>query len=643
LQRESGKGVAPPSFLSKATPTAFVGHARRVGTAAKARYTRRAMNQPTTPTEPRPAFFRFSPRILDHLGVAAYNSLQKCLSELAVNAYDADATLLTINLPDTIDESASIELVDDGQGMSPDDIVEKFLFIGRNKRTQGQRTAGGRLIIGSKGIGKLAGFGIAAVVEVISWRDGLLSTVRIDRETLEDLGALSDHPLLISSTPTELSHGTKIRLLKLGTDLNLPTADTIRRHLYKALPKSNMKMVVNDIECTAEDISGERHTFAQTIDGAGAVSGFYIIATARQSSPGLAVRVRERVVKEPSLFGLDTRAHGFFTAEKIAGEISADFLDPENDSLQTGDLINTTRDGFLEDLPVVKKFDEWVQDFLKKVIQGVDDKEMGRRTDALLNRPAVRERLDRMPAHIRATATKVVKGILAKLKNVAEDEAGELIEWVLRYYESNVLRELMRAIIAADSADAEKLSGLIQDWGLKQVNSVTEIIKTQIDIIGKLEEVMASNKSLEIDVHSLIDSNLWLIREGLELWSSDKPLKTILEGRIEEIYKGRENIRPDIVCRSRDDGNEAVIMEFKRPRETVIMAHVTQALEYEALIKKHRPNISFTTYVVGREYDPSVLATRSKLEGARLHLWSLQEILQRARMRFEQILNILGR
>jgi hypothetical protein len=73
------------------------------------------------------------------------------------------------------------------------------------------------------------------------------------------------------------------------------------------------------------------------------------------------------------------------------------------------------------------------------------------------------------------------------------------------------------------------------------------------------------------------------------------------------------------------------------------MEHVTQALEYEAIIKKHRPNITFETYVVGRQYDASVLATREKLEGARLNLWSLSEILQLARMRFEKILEILGR
>lgn len=73
------------------------------------------------------------------------------------------------------------------------------------------------------------------------------------------------------------------------------------------------------------------------------------------------------------------------------------------------------------------------------------------------------------------------------------------------------------------------------------------------------------------------------------------------------------------------------------------MKHVTQALEYEGLINTHRPNIKFETFVVGRTYDPSVLAIREKQEQASLHLWSFEEILQRARMRFEKILEILGR
>ncbi len=127
------------------------------------------------------------------------------------------------------------------------------------------------------------------------------------------------------------------------------------------------------------------------------------------------------------------------------------------------------------------------------------------------------------------------------------------------------------------------------------------------------------------------------------MWSSDKPLKTLLDGHIDQLYKTKHGIRPDLVCRSRNDGKEAVILEFKKPVEKIVMEHVTQALEYEGIIKKNRPNIQFITYVVGRTYDPSVLAIREKQAQAQLHLWSFEEILQRARVRFEKILEILGR
>jgi hypothetical protein len=410
----------------------------------------------------RQAHFGFSPRILDHLGISAYNSVQKCLSELAANAHDADATAVSISLPDALGDDAVIEIADDGVGMSPADIEEKFLFIGRNRREEGQRSAKQRLLIGSKGIGKLAGFGIAGTVQIIATQGGIHSSLTIDRHTFEDLKTVSEQALTIITTVTEARDGVKIRLSKLNPDLHLPNADAVRRHLFRALPIGpDFKVYVNNIECTAADVAGTREVFQESVPGLGEVSGFYIIANGRQDRPGLAVRVRGRIVKEASLFGLNTRAHGFFTAEKVVGEINAEFLDPESPIGRNQDLVNTTRDGFLEDSPIVKKFETWGQGFLRKVIQGVETSETTKRTDALLNRPAIRERLNRMPAHVRANATSVVRALVIKLKNVEEQEAEELIEWVLRYYESNVLRELMRAIIAAEITDAEKLGHLV--------------------------------------------------------------------------------------------------------------------------------------------------------------------------------------
>ena len=204
------------------------------------------------------------------------------------------------------------------------------------------------------------------------------------------------------------------------------------------------------------------------------------------------------------------------------------------------------------------------------------------------------------------------------------------------------MRELMNSIVQADNDDIEKLTTLIKDWGLRQINSVTEIITDQINIIKKLEELIDSDKTLEIEVHKLIEGNLWLVREGLELWASDKPLKKILENDFDKRYMENASERPDLVCCSRNEGKEAVILEFKRPKVKVKMEHVTQALGYEAIIKSHRPNITFDTHVIGREYAPDVLATKEKLAAGRLFLWSFSEILQRTRARFEKILEILN-
>ena len=290
------------------------------------------------------AEFTFSPRILEHLVISAYNSVRKCLAEIVANSYDADAQAVNVSIPDVIDENAAISVSDDGIGMSPEDLKSKFLYIARNRRKEGERTPSGRLVIGSKGIGKLAGFGIASQIRLTTRRSGTQTLITIDRNELENIEELLGHKFDISVSKTELKNGTTIELLKLHEGLQLPTPQMIRRHLHRTMPKRlGFAITVNNIECSAEDVLGEKSEFAESIPGVGDVTGFYVIANVRQSDPGFTVRVRDRIVQEASLFGLDTRSHGFFTSEKIVGEINAEFLDPEKADGERHDLIKTSR------------------------------------------------------------------------------------------------------------------------------------------------------------------------------------------------------------------------------------------------------------------------------------------------------------
>lgn len=100
---------------------------------------------------------RFDPNVITHLGIQMYSTLPPVISELVSNAYDADATRVVVRLNDNLEEK-SIVIEDDGHGMSFNEINEKFLIIGRNRRkSEGEKSRSGkRFVVGKKGIGKLA-------------------------------------------------------------------------------------------------------------------------------------------------------------------------------------------------------------------------------------------------------------------------------------------------------------------------------------------------------------------------------------------------------------------------------------------------------------------------------------------------------
>ena len=83
-----------------------------------------------------------------------YKPFVKAFKELVSNAYDADAKNITVTLAD---DFSSIEVQDDGTGMSPYQFYNDFARLGGSSAwTLGGKSPGGRERIGFKGIGFLA-------------------------------------------------------------------------------------------------------------------------------------------------------------------------------------------------------------------------------------------------------------------------------------------------------------------------------------------------------------------------------------------------------------------------------------------------------------------------------------------------------
>jgi HSP90 family molecular chaperone len=142
---------------------------------------------------------KYAGGLIKHLGLQMYSGAVPSIAELIKNAYDANATEVNINVPFGSPWSAGSTIVveDNGHGMSFADCDNKYLVIGRDRReVDSDRVLGNpnRRPIGRKGIGKLAGFGIAYTVEIKTIQNRKRSTFEMIYRDIEKLNLGEEYP-----------------------------------------------------------------------------------------------------------------------------------------------------------------------------------------------------------------------------------------------------------------------------------------------------------------------------------------------------------------------------------------------------------------------------------------------------------------
>ncbi len=171
-------------------------------------------------------------RVLRLLGAQLYGDTPSIISELVQNSCDADANNVWITIITRDGERIIVE--DDGIGMTPDDINNRFLNIGYDRRDQAPVSPSGRKVLGRKGIGKLAVFSLARVVDVYSQKDGQKAGCRLDFDdiTLRNADPITIQDEQISLNPQHLSPnntGTKIVLSSMLKSISRSYSYVINR------------------------------------------------------------------------------------------------------------------------------------------------------------------------------------------------------------------------------------------------------------------------------------------------------------------------------------------------------------------------------------------------------------------------------
>lgn len=165
--------------------------------------------------------FELTYSALKMFGKQLYSNVGSAISELVANGLDAEAknVYIAINVIDK--HHAIVEILDDGIGMSPDDIRGNYIKIGHNKRKGNTKNK----FLGRKGIGKLAALYLSDCFIITTKKEGIeTSSWKLDvSKTGEE-----DKPELILVTeevPNTLTCYEKWQQQNSGTYIYLENVD----------------------------------------------------------------------------------------------------------------------------------------------------------------------------------------------------------------------------------------------------------------------------------------------------------------------------------------------------------------------------------------------------------------------------------
>jgi len=116
--------------------------------------------------------FTFSARFSQLIGRNLISNPIVALSELVKNSYDADADNITVVFKNLKSGIPTLHIIDDGDGMSFEDISTKWMMVGTDNKIHQPLTSKGRRKLGEKGIGRFSVERLAKKVKIESTRCG---------------------------------------------------------------------------------------------------------------------------------------------------------------------------------------------------------------------------------------------------------------------------------------------------------------------------------------------------------------------------------------------------------------------------------------------------------------------------------------
>ena len=520
--------------------------------------------------------FKVDPRIAEILG-ESYRSSEQALKELVDNAWDADATMIDIKLPDPMTADPII-ITDNGSGMTAPEVESEYLHIGRNRRTlRGERTKKlNRLVKGQKGIGKFAGLMVADQMVLATWARGICSSFQLRKsELLISTRDLEDYEIIVqTSTEGAVQTGTRIELRDLNQHLSFPNADKMRAMLIREYGREDdVKITINGQTIGVEDLPGASFEQVIPLESGGSVKLKFTIADGKRNvkDAGIAIRAGGKVIGRPQMLGLNENE---LIPKNLIGKVYGEA------ELQGVDLDCVTADngGFVENHVA---FQELTQKLGEAVTKGLEDTRGAEMRAAKARyQKTINQKLEKLPEYKRQLANRALERVLQRFYFEDEEKFGSIISVVLDALEYEPYWQVIQKLDNAKIGEVNALADALIEFGIADLSVVGRQAQYRNRVLNDFQRLIDNPKTLEADVHRVLEANLWLLDIQGKLISSNETLKTVIETYLDGKYKGeRAHKRPDLLI-AHDMADNTTVIELKRPTHTIDRDDETQAIKY---------------------------------------------------------------
>jgi len=181
--------------------------------------------------------FRPKARIINTLGAEIIKDSYAAIIELVKNAYDADAKYVIIKFVSLNTENAKIIIADDGHGMAYEVVTNIWMIPGTSDKVKRNISPSGRILLGAKGIGRLAAgrLGDILTLETTDIKNKT-TIIKINWTTFFEDKFLDEIAVNVEVEDKGKSPGTELIIERISNDwMQKDTIKKLRTELRKLL------------------------------------------------------------------------------------------------------------------------------------------------------------------------------------------------------------------------------------------------------------------------------------------------------------------------------------------------------------------------------------------------------------------------